>query len=90
VENFSKPSIANFGRSLFGGYCPTNVPDFVLQGMPNDDKLRQGLMSELAHAVQVKDCYIPQALNSWIVRLHETLKSNSLNPQHAVSNLQPS
>ncbi|KAJ7997170.1 hypothetical protein DPEC_G00226180 [Dallia pectoralis] len=52
VENFSKPSIANFGRSLFGGYCPTYVPDFVLQGIPNDDKLRQGLQSELAHAVQ--------------------------------------
>lgn len=90
MENFSKPSIANFGRSLFGGYCPTNVPDFVLQGMPNDDKLRQGLMSELAHAVQVKDCYIPQALNIWIVRLRETLKSNSLNHLHAVSGLQPS
>ncbi|XP_028976738.2 folliculin-interacting protein 1 isoform X2 [Esox lucius] len=52
VEHFSKPSIANFGRSLFGGYCPTYVPDFVLQGIPNDDRLRQGLQSELAHAVQ--------------------------------------
>ncbi|KAL0994551.1 hypothetical protein UPYG_G00123850 [Umbra pygmaea] len=52
VENFSKPSIANFGRSLFGGYCPTYVPDFVLQGMPNEDKLRQALQPELAHAVQ--------------------------------------
>ncbi|XP_056141261.1 folliculin-interacting protein 1 isoform X2 [Lampris incognitus] len=52
VENYSKPSIANFGRSLFGGYCHTYVPDFVLHGMPSDDKLRQGLMAELAHAVQ--------------------------------------
>ncbi|XP_030009196.1 folliculin-interacting protein 1 isoform X2 [Sphaeramia orbicularis] len=52
VENYSKPSIANFGRSLFGGYCPTYVPDFVLHGMPSDDKLRQSLMGELAHAVQ--------------------------------------
>ncbi|XP_077080878.1 folliculin-interacting protein 1 isoform X1 [Siphateles boraxobius] len=52
VENFSKPSIANFGRSLFGGYCPTYVPDFVLHGAPNDEKLRQNLMSDLAHAVQ--------------------------------------
>uniref|UniRef100_A0A4W6DX08 Folliculin interacting protein 1 n=1 Tax=Lates calcarifer TaxID=8187 RepID=A0A4W6DX08_LATCA len=52
VENFSKPSIANFGRSLFGGYCPTYVPDFVLHGMPSDEKLRQSLMAELTHAVQ--------------------------------------
>ena len=53
VENFSKPSIANFGRSLFGGYCPTYVPDFVLHGLPSDDKLKQGLMADLYHAVQV-------------------------------------
>ncbi|XP_026226177.1 folliculin-interacting protein 1 isoform X1 [Anabas testudineus] len=52
VENYSKPIIANFGRSLFGGYCPTYVPDFVLQGMPSDEKLRQSLMPELTHAVQ--------------------------------------
>nr|XP_020467621.1 folliculin-interacting protein 1 isoform X1 [Monopterus albus] len=52
VENYSKPSIANFGRSLFGGYCPTYVPDFVLHGMPSDEKLRQRLMTELTHAVQ--------------------------------------
>ncbi|CAN9501818.1 unnamed protein product [Ophioblennius macclurei] len=52
VENYSKPSIANFGRSLFGGYCPTYVPDFVLHGMPSDEKLRQSLMTELTHAVQ--------------------------------------
>ncbi|KAM9348736.1 LOW QUALITY PROTEIN: folliculin-interacting protein 1 [Symphorus nematophorus] len=52
VENYSKPTIANFGRSLFGGYCPTYVPDFVLHGMPSDEKLRQSLMAELTHAVQ--------------------------------------
>ncbi|XP_062867486.1 folliculin-interacting protein 1 isoform X2 [Trichomycterus rosablanca] len=52
VENYSKPSIANFGRSLFGGYCPTYVPDFVLHGVPNDSKLRHSLASDLAHAVQ--------------------------------------
>lgn len=54
VENYSKPSIANFGRSLFGGYCPSFVPDFVLHGMHNDEKLRQNLMTELTHAVQVQ------------------------------------
>lgn len=73
MENFSKPSIANFGRSLFGGYCPTNVPDFVLQGMPNDDKLRQGLVSELAHAVQVRDCFIPEALKFVLKLDYESL-----------------
>ncbi|KAJ3589003.1 hypothetical protein NHX12_009853 [Muraenolepis orangiensis] len=52
VENYSKPSIANYGRSLFGGYCPTYVPDFVLHGIPGDEALRQGLMAELNHAVQ--------------------------------------
>ncbi|XP_038162747.1 folliculin-interacting protein 1 isoform X1 [Cyprinodon tularosa] len=52
VENYSKPTIANFGRSLFGGYCPTYVPDFVLHGIPSDEKLRQSLMTELNHAVQ--------------------------------------
>ncbi|KAM8897312.1 folliculin-interacting protein 1 isoform 4-T5 [Spinachia spinachia] len=52
VENYSKPSIANFGRSLFGGYCPTYVPDFVLHGLPSDEKLRQCLTAELTHAVQ--------------------------------------
>ncbi|KAM8742074.1 folliculin-interacting protein 1 isoform 1-T1 [Acanthopagrus schlegelii] len=52
VENYSKPTIANFGRSLFGGYCPTYVPDFVLHGVPSDEKLRQSLMAELTHAVQ--------------------------------------
>ncbi|XP_067348109.1 folliculin-interacting protein 1 isoform X2 [Channa argus] len=52
VENYSKPIIANFGRSLFGGYCPTYVPDFVLQGLPSDEKLRQSLPAELTHAVQ--------------------------------------
>uniref|UniRef100_A0A8C6WMS9 Folliculin interacting protein 1 n=1 Tax=Neogobius melanostomus TaxID=47308 RepID=A0A8C6WMS9_9GOBI len=52
VETYSRPSIANFGRSLFGGYCPTYVPDFVLHGMPSDEKLRQSLTEDLAHAVQ--------------------------------------
>lgn len=54
MENYSKPSVANFGRSLLGGYCPTYVPDFVLHGTPSDDKLRQNLTAELAHAVQVR------------------------------------
>ncbi|KAM4676119.1 folliculin-interacting protein 1 isoform 2-T2 [Discoglossus pictus] len=47
-----KPNVANFGRSLLAGYCSSYVPDFVLQGLANEDKLRQCLMSDLSHAVQ--------------------------------------
>ncbi|XP_041079205.1 folliculin-interacting protein 1-like isoform X4 [Polyodon spathula] len=50
--NFCKPSIANFGRSLFGDYCPAYVTDFVLHGIANDEKLKQCLMADLSHAVQ--------------------------------------
>lgn len=48
-----QPNIANFGRSLLGGYCSSYVPDFVLQGIGNDERLRQCLVSDLSHAVQV-------------------------------------
>ncbi|XP_075065938.1 folliculin-interacting protein 1 isoform X2 [Mixophyes fleayi] len=47
-----KPNIANFGRSLLAGYCSSYVPDFVLQGIGSEEKLRQCLMSDLSHAVQ--------------------------------------
>ncbi|XP_061045549.1 folliculin-interacting protein 1 isoform X3 [Eubalaena glacialis] len=47
-----QPNIANFGRSLLGGYCSSYVPDFVLQGIGNDERLRQCLVSDLSHAVQ--------------------------------------
>ncbi|KAG8439193.1 hypothetical protein GDO86_005419 [Hymenochirus boettgeri] len=50
--NSVKPNIANFGRSLLAGYCPSYVPDFVLQGIGNEEKLRQCLMSDLSHTVQ--------------------------------------
>ncbi|XP_065412005.1 folliculin-interacting protein 1 isoform X6 [Chrysemys picta bellii] len=50
--NSIQPSIANFGRSLLGGYCSSYVPDFVLQGVGNDEKLRHCLVSDLSHAVQ--------------------------------------
>lgn len=49
-----QPNIANFGRSLLGGYCSSYVPDFVLQGIGSDEKLRQCLYSDLSHAVQVR------------------------------------
>ncbi|XP_040200590.1 folliculin-interacting protein 1 isoform X1 [Rana temporaria] len=50
--NCVKPNIANFGRSLLAGYCASYVPDFVLQGIASEEKLRQCLMSDLSHAVQ--------------------------------------
>ncbi|XP_018086545.1 folliculin-interacting protein 2 isoform X3 [Xenopus laevis] len=46
----SNPSLKNFGRSLFAGYCPTYMPDMVLQGISSDEKLKQCLPSGLAHA----------------------------------------
>uniref|UniRef100_A0A803J9Y0 UDENN FNIP1/2-type domain-containing protein n=1 Tax=Xenopus tropicalis TaxID=8364 RepID=A0A803J9Y0_XENTR len=46
----SSPSLKNFGRSLFAGYCPTYMPDMVLHGMSSDEKLKQCLPAGLAHA----------------------------------------
>uniref|UniRef100_A0A672QYN3 Folliculin-interacting protein 1-like n=1 Tax=Sinocyclocheilus grahami TaxID=75366 RepID=A0A672QYN3_SINGR len=97
VENYSKPSIANFGRSLFGGYCPTYVPDFVLHGAPNDEKLRQNLVSDLAHAVQhpVLDEPIAEAVciiadtDKWSVQVASSQRrpSDKLGKEVLVSNL---
>ncbi|KAI4814657.1 hypothetical protein KUCAC02_003845 [Chaenocephalus aceratus] len=99
VENYSKPSIANFGRSLFGGYCPTYVPDFVLQGLPSDEKLRQCLMAELTHAVQhpVLDEPIAEAVciiadtEKWTVQVASSQRRatdvNKLGKEVLVSNL---
>ncbi|XP_036380038.1 folliculin-interacting protein 1 isoform X1 [Megalops cyprinoides] len=98
VENYSKPSIANFGRSLFGGYCPTYVPDFVLHGMPSDERLRQCLMADLAHAVQhpVLDEPIAEAVciiadtDKWMVQVASSQRratENKLGKEVLVSNL---
>ncbi|XP_063751008.1 folliculin-interacting protein 1 isoform X2 [Eleginops maclovinus] len=99
VENYSKPSIANFGRSLFGGYCHTYVPDFVLHGLPSDEKLRQCLMAELTHAVQhpVLDEPIAEAVciiadtEKWTVQVASSQRRatdvNKLGKEVLVSNL---
>ncbi|XP_029030141.1 folliculin-interacting protein 1 isoform X2 [Betta splendens] len=99
VENYSKPTIANFGRSLFGGYCLTYVPDFVLQGMPSDEKLRQSLTAELTHAVQhpVLDEPIAEAVcivadtDKWTVQVassqRRTADVNKLGKEVLVSSL---
>ncbi|XP_052443292.1 folliculin-interacting protein 1 isoform X2 [Carassius gibelio] len=97
VENYSKPSIANFGRSLFGGYCPAYVPDFVLHGAPNDEKLRQNLVSDLAHAVQhpVLDEPIAEAVciiadtDKWSVQVASSQRrpTDKLGKEVLVSNL---
>ncbi|KAG5843304.1 hypothetical protein ANANG_G00149370 [Anguilla anguilla] len=98
VENYSKPSIANFGRSLFGGYCPTYVPDFVLHGLPSDERLRQSLQADLAHAVQhpVLDEPIAEAVciiadtDKWTVQVASSQRratENKLGKEVLVSNL---
>ncbi|XP_078262752.1 folliculin-interacting protein 2-like isoform X2 [Rhinoraja longicauda] len=52
IKMNSKPSLNNFGRSLFGGYCSQYVPDFVLHGISSDENLKQFLMADLTRAVQ--------------------------------------
>ncbi|XP_043917988.1 folliculin-interacting protein 2 isoform X2 [Protopterus annectens] len=47
----SQPNETNFGRSLFGGYCSTYLPDFVLHGTRSDEKMKQTLMADLLHTV---------------------------------------
>ncbi|XP_073461964.1 folliculin-interacting protein 2-like isoform X2 [Aquarana catesbeiana] len=46
----SSPSVKNFGRSLFGGYCSTYMPDLVLHGIASAEKLKQCLTASLAHS----------------------------------------
>ncbi|XP_066429680.1 folliculin-interacting protein 2 isoform X2 [Eleutherodactylus coqui] len=46
----SSPSVKNFGRSLFGGYCSTYMPDMVLHGIASAEKLKTSLAASLAHS----------------------------------------
>ncbi|XP_053920963.1 folliculin-interacting protein 2 isoform X2 [Cuculus canorus] len=50
-NTISSQYVKNFGRSLLGGYCHTYVPDLVLHGINNDEKLKQCLLADLLHAV---------------------------------------
>ncbi|XP_054832180.1 folliculin-interacting protein 1 isoform X2 [Eublepharis macularius] len=96
--NSVQPSIANFGRSLLGGYCSSYVPDFVLQGIGNDEKLKHCLMSDLSHAVQhsVLDEPIAEAVciiadtDKWTVQVASSQRrmiDNKLGKDVLVSNL---
>ncbi|XP_029439431.1 folliculin-interacting protein 1-like isoform X5 [Rhinatrema bivittatum] len=96
--NSVKPGIANFGRSLLAGYCSSYVPDFVLQGIGNDEKLRQCLMSDLSHAVQhpVLDEPIAEAVciladvDKWTVQVASSqrrITDNKLGKEVLVSSL---
>ncbi|KAK6493313.1 folliculin-interacting protein 2 isoform X1 [Huso huso] len=52
TETVIKKNANNFGRSLFGGYCPQYMPDFVLHGISTDERLKQCLMADLDHTVR--------------------------------------
>ncbi|XP_072899104.1 folliculin-interacting protein 2-like isoform X2 [Hemitrygon akajei] len=97
VKMNSKPSLNNFGRSLFGGYCPQYVPDFVLHGINSDEKLKHCLMADLAHAVQhpVLDEPIAEAIciiadtDKWSVQVATSQRKavdNKLGKETLVSN----
>ncbi|XP_037658174.1 folliculin-interacting protein 1 isoform X2 [Choloepus didactylus] len=93
-----QPNIANFGRSLLGGYCSSYVPDFVLQGIGSDERLRQCLVSDLSHAVQhpVLDEPIAEAVciiadtDKWTVQVASSqrrMTDNKLGKEVLVSSL---
>uniref|UniRef100_UPI00398ECF33 folliculin-interacting protein 2-like isoform X2 n=1 Tax=Pristiophorus japonicus TaxID=55135 RepID=UPI00398ECF33 len=98
IQMSSRPSINNFGRSLFGGYCSQYVPDFVLHGTSSDEKLKQCLMADLAHAVQhpVLDEPIAESVciiadtDKWSVQVatsQRKVMDNKLGKEVLVSNL---
>ncbi|XP_067848747.1 folliculin-interacting protein 2-like isoform X2 [Heptranchias perlo] len=99
IKMSSRPSISNFGRSLFGGYCSQYVPDFVLHGISSDEKLKQCLMADLAHAVQhpVLDEPIAESVciiadtDKWSVQVatsqRKVMDNNKLGKEVLVSNL---
>ncbi|XP_040827297.1 folliculin-interacting protein 1 isoform X3 [Ochotona curzoniae] len=93
-----QPNIANFGRSLLAGYCSSYVPDFVLQGIGSDERLRQCLLSDLSHAVQhpVLDEPIAEAvciiadMDKWTVQVASSqrrVSDNKLGKEVLVSSL---
>ncbi|XP_069782332.1 folliculin-interacting protein 2-like isoform X2 [Narcine bancroftii] len=97
IKMNSKPSLNNFGRSLFGGYCSQYAPDFVLHGISSDEKLAHCLMEDLTRAVQhpVLDEPIAEAVcivadtDKWSVQVatsQRKMMDNKLGKEVLVSN----
>ncbi|XP_040188327.1 folliculin-interacting protein 2 isoform X2 [Rana temporaria] len=94
----SSPSVKNFGRSLFGGYCSTYMPDLVLHGIASTEKLKQCLTASLAHSTlhPVLDEPLAEAVcivadtDRWSVQVvssqKTTLDNNKLGTDVLVSN----
>lgn len=69
-QSISNLNVRNFGRSLLAGYCPTYMPDLVLHGTSNDEKLKQCLVADLVHTVHVSDSALePPAADSVSARV---------------------
>lgn len=69
-QSISNLNVRNFGRSLLAGYCPTYMPDLVLHGTSNDEKLKQCLVADLVHTVHVSDSALePSAADSVSARV---------------------
>ncbi|XP_008110121.2 folliculin-interacting protein 2 isoform X3 [Anolis carolinensis] len=97
-STISNQNVKHFGRSLLGGYCASYMSDLVLQGISNEEQLKQCLPAELSHAVNhpVLDEPITEALciiantDKWTVQVatsqRKTMDNIKLGKDVLVSN----
>uniref|UniRef100_A0A8C4KDC0 Folliculin interacting protein 2 n=1 Tax=Dromaius novaehollandiae TaxID=8790 RepID=A0A8C4KDC0_DRONO len=77
-NTISSQCMKNFGRSLLGGYCHTYMPDLVLHGINNDEKLKQCLLADLLHSMhcimhledRLQEMYLKSKMLSEYLRGH--------------------